>query len=53
MPVPAEGGQEDTTKFILRVSEEDHFYLGIGQAKRRVVEIFKKDVQLLVAIAYE
>jgi hypothetical protein len=37
MPVPAEEEQEDTTKCILKVNGEDHFYLGIDQAKRRVV----------------
>jgi hypothetical protein len=36
MPVPAKEEQTET-KCILRVNEEDHFYIGIDQAKRRVV----------------
>ena len=36
MLAPAEEEQTET-KCILRVNEEDHFYIGIDQAKRRVV----------------
>jgi len=36
MPVLAEEEQEDT-KCILKAKEEDHFYLGLDQAKCRVV----------------